>query len=191
MKKSINIFVFLFFGLIYSAVCQEKDSIIYWSADQPLNWEDFEGIKIDNAEGATARSHVQIQVLPSLKSNGNNDCLFFATFGRKKSFSISGDVNLLKHEQVHFDIQELFVRKMRKYFERLKQQDPTNTSICTDAFLRYYKELTSYQELYDQETKHSIVKKSQYKWSLKIRKELQSFDNFSAKNLYGNKLISK
>ena len=163
---------------------QKKDSIIYWSENLSLTWKDFEGRKIDSTETAAATSVVQIQILPSLKSNGNYNCLFFATFHRKKSFSISRDLNLLKHEQIHFDIQELFARKIRKYFKRLIQLDPTNAQICSNAFFKYFKELNSYQELYDHETKGSRQKNMQQHWNLKISKELRALEEFSVENLY-------
>ena len=166
-------------------VAQEKDSIIYWSQYEPLAWADFEGIKTDLSEPAAARSRLQIQVLTSLKSDGNYKCHYFATFNRKKSFTIVSDSLVLNHERIHFDIQELFVRKMRKYFELLKHQDPKKTSICKDVFYKYYKSLDSLQLLYDAETKHSIEKSFQKKWSGKILSELKLLETYNTENLYG------
>jgi hypothetical protein len=172
-------------------VAQERDSIIYWSQHKPLTWEDFEGIKTDLSEPAAARSRLQIQVLTSLKGDGNYKCHYFATFDRKRSFTIVTDSMVLKHERIHFDIQELFVRKMRKYFELLKLQAHQKTSICRDVFNKYYESLDSLQILYDAETKHSIEKNSQQDWSRKISDDLKTLEDYSTENLYGSKYIDQ
>jgi hypothetical protein len=190
--KIYNIaFSILLFFLVNKIVAQEKDSIIYWSQYEPLVWADFEGIKTDLSEAAAARSRLQIQVLTSLKVDGNYKCHYFATFNRKKSFTIVNDSLVLNHEQIHFDIQELFVRKMRKYFELLKIQGPQKTSICRDVFNKYYKSLDSLQLLYDAETKHSIEKKSQLDWNREISIKLKALGDYSTGNLYGIEQIDQ
>ena len=170
--------------LINSAVGQEKDSLIYWSEDQPITWEDFEGVKTDLTETAVARSRLQIQVLTSLNRDNSFKCHYFAVFDRKKSFSIVTNPKVLYHEQIHFDIQEIFVRKMRKHFEGLAREHQRKTSICKDVFYKYYQSLDSLQVLYDAKTKHSVEEEIQSDWNRQIKAELVDTKEFSAENLY-------
>ena len=87
----------------------------------------------------------------------------------------------LNHEQKHFDIAELFARKLRKIL--------TDSVFQTEAIARKEipriirennKTLNLYQDLYDKETNHSINKEQQGLWDVKIDKELNELEAYSS-----------
>jgi len=91
--------------------------------------------------------------------------------------------NLLHHEQLHFDITELFCRKMRKEMAPFmnqhisvfveKQMDKKSKEI----FSRLFNEQSSIQQQYDVETRHGIEETEQEKWKSQISRLLNELDS--------------
>ncbi len=89
----------------------------------------------------------------------------------------------LKHEQVHFDILELFARKIR---QQLIMAYEEMGDIEKDVFLDIYNtEINKYLEfdkLYDIQTSNSNFNIEQEKWNKKIKIELKKLDKYSLDN---------
>lgn len=80
--------------------------------------------------------------------------------------------NTLAHEQLHFDISELFARKMGARLDRTSFSDDVKAEvrrIYGDILL----ELKGVQDLYDQETDYSRNRAKQAQWNLRIAQALQ------------------
>lgn len=120
--------------------------------------------------------------MPKYNVNKDSIILFLpATFSINTSWVIkkyeTGE--LLKHEQLHFDIIELFARKLRKRI--------LNTKITTKGTQEQLKKLqtdlqneeNAYQNLYDKQTDHSRNKQKQKEWGEKIAKELKELEDYS------------
>ncbi|MFT6715445.1 MAG: putative secreted Zn-dependent protease, partial [Saprospiraceae bacterium] len=85
---------------------------------------------------------------------------------------------LLKHEQVHFDITELFVRKMRKeILYRAYNLKKFNKNV-SKILKKYSRESSSFQNQYDKETKHSLNKEAQEKWNQIVAKSLSELEAY-------------
>ena len=80
---------------------------------------------------------------------------------------------LLKHEQLHFDMAELAARKIRRLFNEHKATCPTGGD---DALNRFVGEVTrdfrEEQVRYDQETKHGMFLFGQGKWESRVNAAL-------------------
>jgi len=80
---------------------------------------------------------------------------------------------LLKHEQLHFDMAELAARKIRRVFEEDKAACPTGGD---DALNRFVGEVTrdfrQEQARYDEETKHGTFLFNQGKWESRVKAAL-------------------
>ncbi|MGJ8734513.1 MAG: DUF922 domain-containing protein, partial [Cellulophaga sp.] len=76
------------------------------------------------------------------------------------------------HEQIHFDIAELYARKMR---EKLSKVVPSSNTYkqARAIYTSVNKELDAYQDLYDKETNYSRDLEKQLFWQEKVKKELQ------------------
>jgi hypothetical protein len=82
------------------------------------------------------------------------------------------DDNILSHEQLNFDISELFARKMRARISTYRF-----TSNVKAEMRRIYediiREMQSFQERYDKETNYSRSVEKQQLWNAQIRKALE------------------
>jgi len=87
--------------------------------------------------------------------------------------------HILSHEQGHFDISEIYARKLNK---ALKAYRPRENSISRDVNEIYKKvmdEKEEYQTKYDKETDFSRNKQQQSEWLEKIKDELDDLDEYA------------
>lgn len=174
-------FILIFFAI--GAKCQEKDSLIFWSENYNLMIEDFRGMKEDSLDFATARSALQIEFYSFQNGNEKNRYYVFATFNRNKSFSLSRDSIIINHENLHFDIQELYVRKIRREFEKLDKNSDGYKSYH-NILMKYKDSVRMAHEKYDRETARSHIRKKQHSWEKLIKTELNELNQYSAKKIY-------
>ena len=81
------------------------------------------------------------------------------------------DVQLLDHEQLHFDLAELAARRIRKRFEEFKDacHDPGGTESIQGLVAEIDRELQEEQARYDRETSHGVNLRAQDQWKRKIQ----------------------
>jgi hypothetical protein len=81
------------------------------------------------------------------------------------------DQQLLEHEQLHFDIAETNVRRIRERFAEFKNvcADPDGTAPVHAMIARADRELQEEQQRYDRETGHGVNARVQEQWKLRIR----------------------
>lgn len=178
MKKIIGfLFLFVLFGFV--SLPKEAPSIA-WSSKQ-LTWDDFQG-KMKKSDRYDALTLSAI----SNSFSGDNSFLTFevkAIFmpkGSKKKVKNQND-KLLKHEQGHFDITEIFARKLRH--KLIKKKYKHYNTIGKDIDKIYSKSNMSwrkFQALYDKETNHSKNEIKQIEWNTKIKNLLTELDAFKA-----------
>src|SRR4051812_25653520 len=111
--KHFAILIFIcFFGL--KAFSQ---NYIYWEESKPLDVNDFLG-DVKESENFDAESFAEVTYSYSLNSFSNLSFEVHAQFNRNTSWIKKDGANeqLLRHEQLHFDIAELFARKIRLAF---------------------------------------------------------------------------
>ena len=84
----------------------------------------------------------------------------------------------LKHEQGHFDIAEIFARKIRKKLQAKKLSKTKGEAQIKKIWSKLYSEYFAMQKKYDKATSHSIKEKNQQKWILKIAKELKELEAY-------------
>jgi Bacterial protein of unknown function (DUF922) len=84
------------------------------------------------------------------------------------------DMQLLEHEQLHFDLTEIAVRKIRKRFEDLKGAcaDPAGPVELQPFVAEIDRELQEEQRRYDRETDHGTNAAAQEHWKRTIRPQL-------------------
>lgn len=176
MRIIICITIFMFSCSFTSKVSKKEDKI-YWNKAVQLTWNDFKGRAKDFPRGRAAISYVGIDYAPVF--TGYYDVI--ASFDRKASVKNERIINehILKHEQYHFNIAELFVRRFRK---RIRQEEINiKEDLLAEVFQTMQKNHKSYQDLYDKETAHSTIKNKQEEWEKKIDKELAELEEFASK----------
>lgn len=91
----------------------------------------------------------------------------------RRSF-MQRDLQLLEHEQLHFDIAEAHVRKMRARFAEFTHAcaDPGGTAPIQEMIARADRELQEEQQRYDRETGHGVNARAQEQWKRRIHELL-------------------
>lgn len=182
--KEIIIIIFILF-YNNGVLSQNLDSIIIWNKNYKLSWDDFLGKKFVSKDYLAAYSFLELYYIPVYHKNKNNNYSYtiIPVFYKYKSSVIDRNSKLLEHEQIHFDIEEIFSRKIRKHFEILKNCNESEYN-HRKIFNNYLDSLKNYQERYDLDTDHSLVKKKQEFWKAIVAIKLKELDSFSVENLY-------
>lgn len=159
---------------------------ILWSSNRPLTWADFKGpIKKSNKMQAAM---IATGISMELESNETNDSLLVSVkaYAYKrdswKDKSATSDY-LLNHEQMHFNITELYARMLRKEISNLNLFGKKLTSEINKQYKIIMKKLVIRQKLYDSETNHSIDKEQQERWNQMINEALIKYEAWSITEL--------
>jgi len=172
--------IIVVFSFVETALAQQGKckSCIEWSENRKLTWDDFTGKpnRISHNEAMTD-SGMSI----SLDCNEERSNVKIETFfNPKKSWTKDHkSTYLLAHEQLHFDITELFVRKLKKQLAKIGNDCKLLNQHIEAYYQNNYKEFAKYQAAYDTQTKHSIDKERQLHWQKKVAKELYELRMFS------------
>lgn len=176
--------LFLFVTLVSYALPPAGDEgykvFFTWSSDRKLKWDDFQGTPYANAaEVAMTASSVEF----NYHTRGNEiGWTVTAKYFPKLSWSnkqLQSDI-ILKHEQVHFDITELYARMFRKQLQENVHSTadiPTLKAIGKNIMKQWSQE----ENRYDQETNHSVNTAQQLKWEKDIQQRLDSLQEFASK----------
>ena len=86
----------------------------------------------------------------------------------------------LMHEQIHFDIAEIYVRLFRKEIKEKAFDYAEDVYKKTPKLYRFYKkEMQKYQTLYDKETECGKNLTKQSEWNIKIENELKALNEYA------------
>jgi hypothetical protein len=153
-----------------------------WDHSQKLTWEDFKA-KSDENSDAIALTASGITFGYSVKTSDKRIVDFStsveAHFYPNQSWYVKEkcDNHVLRHEQLHFDITELYARKFKEQLILLvvnrnikDQMNRLHTTIN--------KALNETQKRYDGESNHSINIEMQKQWEIFIANELKTLDQF-------------
>nr|WP_299066771.1 DUF922 domain-containing protein [uncultured Allomuricauda sp.] len=174
MDKIVFIGCLLVFG--FFGYAQEIEEGVLWDSNKRLTWSDFKG-KIPPAAvpAATTASGLSYKYSANLIHHEVElDFEVNAYFYPNESWykpKICDDI-ILSHEQLHFDIAELFARKMRAKLKRTSFSDNVKAEI-RKIYMETLKELKDFQELYDWETNFSRNTEKQLEWNKKIAEALK------------------
>ena len=170
VKPCLLLLLFLLFG----GISQEKDAIA-WQPDRKLSWADFKGVPPGSKRvAATTASGISY----SYTTTGSRGLYrldyevttYFYPYQSWYHRELCDSV-VLSHEQLHFDISELYARRMR---ERLGRQTfgPNVRAEVRRIFKELNRELSEFQDRYDQETDFSRDREAQARWNASIAKRL-------------------
>ena len=147
-----------------------EEQLLSWNEFYKLQWHDFRGEPGENARG-DAGAVVRIKARPFLvKKEIKYDVV--ALFNRSKSWARGKSAALLKHEQLHFDIAELYARKIRKRIKELAHKGVNDIKTYNAAIEELLLESNEVDLQYDLETLHGALEKKQASWAVKVKEEL-------------------
>lgn len=173
-------FLVVFVFSIVSGFSQDKQ-LIAWKEGERLSWNDFTKKRSNNSSGLQALTTAGIGV--EFECNGPQPkVLVTCHFKKKESWTRNTEsAELLAHEQLHFDITELFARKLRKKLSELSDPCGKGSSKVQGIYDGNFKSLNEYQTRYDKQTKHGLNEKEQAEWIAKISAELKELELFASK----------
>ena len=174
------------FCVLMFTLTPPNDEVITWRDDIKLSWKNFKGDpKPDSNAVAVTASGITFEY--SVKETQSRIVSFTTTikahFYPNKSWYIKerADNHILAHEQLHFDITELHVRKFRKEVAQLKVS-PRLKNELRRLHEKINTDLATMQNLYDTESDNSINKEAQAKWQLFVKKELKALEYYKSKD---------
>ncbi|MDH3644801.1 MAG: DUF922 domain-containing Zn-dependent protease [Gammaproteobacteria bacterium] len=188
-----------FFGS--QATSADNLPLIEWNSERPLTWDDFQGSVPSGADEARVAS-----TTASLSwsyeyqfSLSRDTCAFSivtidsaALFHPDESWVRAGHRNaaVLAHEQVHFDIAQLYFerfvaetreligsdRECRGRSERTAARNAERevTRLVGSVYDEVWRQYRSRQESYDRETRHGIDTVAQAGWTQEIAASLRA-----------------
>jgi Bacterial protein of unknown function (DUF922) len=176
MKTSIAALLFLSAFLFAFTTDPELREVIEWNEYRPLTWEDFLGKRAEDAAG-DAGTFVQIKAKPYLvKDQVRYDVS--AIFVKNKSWSDAQTKELLAHEQLHFDIAELYARKIRQVVAELSEAGEDDVKDYNRAIQKLLHESNEVDIQYDMETLHGAMQNKQAEWSKDVKEQLKALAQF-------------
>ncbi len=165
----------LLFPLFYAVPISDTTSL-QWHAERKLTWSDFRAPVPRNPHGMVAETHWSWD-WEEAEVKGKYQLIPICYFVTSGSWTTVDDDYILGHEQLHYDIGELYVRKLRKKL----QEHPeylNDSNKLKKVFSKYFESCKTVQTNYDRETNHSINKTKQKYWQAKIKKELDQYKAF-------------
>lgn len=183
MKKKCGLFVLVILKTInlFSQEYSSKQDSIAWHRGYHLAWSDFMG-RPDTSSNSTAGCAASIYV-KGFRDNGLPNFLVSNSFIKKEAWTKdTTSVILLQHEQLHFDIAEVYARKIRKSIELLRRKKINAVEAYTVEIQKLLKIRIETDTLYDEQTSHGINGNAQSSWKKKILKELDALNEYAVKS---------
>ena len=163
---------------------QGAEEIIVWSATRKLDWKDFRSKPPPNtlAGALSAISHdyavgcrdqaLQLRV-QTIFVPGRS----WVTY-RIVSSGLASRVGI-RHEQIHFDLAEVYTRRIRKMFRELRDPCPRSDAELAGMVEQIIKEHWTAQRRYDTETENGQLEARQNDWEKRIAAELTALAPFA------------
>jgi predicted secreted Zn-dependent protease len=182
-RKYFSVLFLLMPFSFYSYSQTIKDSI-RWGTKE-LTWDDYKG-RPNSQSAAMTMSVIHLGIeYPSKK-----EALITieAMFKQTSSWTQSKTIPLLVHEKGHFDIAELFARKLRKEIMTKYSKEDTFEDELFTLHKKYCIAMDNYQDQYDNETDFSRNIEKQKTWNTLINNQLEELKEYSS---HLNKFIFK
>jgi hypothetical protein len=161
-----------FLILILNKFPKKNEETIVWQEGRLLTWDDFKGKPAQRNSVASTSYDIEHQVIfHSSSATVIIRSIFFPQLSWKRKGR--NDEDILKHEQGHFDIAEIFARKLRVKARRLSCGNATELDSKLKTITeKCEEEMDKFQDTYDRETDHSRNGDAQRKWNDSLKKEL-------------------
>lgn len=167
----------LLFALLFTLPVRQTNHLIDWSSSRKLAWSDFLGTPDSNDENA-ALTCSNINFKFGYGSTGFTYSIS-CRFDKRQSWGRIKNDYVLAHEQGHFDIAEVYARKLSKALKEYRYNHNTVSKDLTGIYQALMLEHHKVQNDYDVETNHSLNKEKQGAWFEKITEELKTYQDYA------------
>lgn len=160
----------IFLLLTSFVFAQSKLDTIHWRPDYKLKWEDFQAHP-DNNSPDIANSNTSFSYRYQTATTGNT-FVVVAYFNKNKSWVQRDKMNsnTLIHEQGHFDIREIYAKKLSQILNNhLNMEQNALRIIARQLCDSVASEQAKFDNQYDSETLHGADHFKQREWNEKIK----------------------
>lgn len=158
---------------------RKHEGEIHWSPQRKLTWDDFKGTlsatsyfnfgAVSSCDLKMETNRLSVFKKPKFYTEAVFNC--YISWVRPRA---RGDSTTLAHEQCHFDIAELYRRKLQQQL----QQPGISVLELEEAVKRMSrdigKQMAKRNDVYDEETDHGLNRQRQQEWQLLIAAELDA-----------------
>lgn len=162
-----------------STMRAESKDMIPWEMEKRLVWDDFL-CEPKLGTDAVASTSTSLGIAYQL-ANGELKYHITCYFNKEKSWGLMRTDYILAHEQAHFDITEIFARKLNEALQNYKFNRKGYKKDISQIYQSIISQKEEFQRTYDNETDHSRNRKAQYDWLEKIEQlisETQPYSNY-------------
>jgi hypothetical protein len=155
------------------------ESEFSWTPNRKLTWDDFRGpIQSELHPDVAAATFCGIGFETNTITSKNNQVKIrvYNNFYPTQSWVRPGQEipEILAHEQTHFDICELYTRKLRQRLDNVSVSVTNLRTRLSAIYQQVQEEYKIRQQQYEDETEHGLIADEQVRWQNMINKELAS-----------------
>jgi hypothetical protein len=140
--------------------------MIPWESNKRLEWDDFL-CEPKLGTDAVASTSTSLGISYQL-TDGELKYHITCYFNKEKSWGLMKTDYILAHEQGHFDITEIFARRLNEALQNYRFNKRTFKKDIGQIYQTIVNQKEEYQKTYDAETDHSRNRKVQYDWLERI-----------------------
>ncbi len=155
---------------------QNNEELIDWNASRKLSWEDYKASPNPRSDAA-ASTTTYLRISYDITSEGFTYKIR-SQFSKTSSWGRYKTDYILKHEQGHFDIAEIYARMLNKQMSEYVFNHQRYQEDLNNIYFTIEREREQMQEDYDNETNHSINKEKQEIWFKKIDSLMKTYDEW-------------
>jgi hypothetical protein len=163
--------------IVNISFAQKNDDLIYWTASRKLTWDDYRAQPKQGADAA-ASTATYLGIEYNFGKDGF-DYKITCSFSKTRSWALHKNDYILAHEQGHFDIAEIFARRLHKKMQEYVFNKKTFKEDLKKIYMDLMSEKDAFQNDYDEETNHSIHREKQRHWLQKINEELLALKDYA------------
>jgi len=156
----------------------ETEEFIAWTGDRLLTWSDFQ-CEPKSGTDAVASTSTSLGISYQML-DGNLSYDISCNFSKIKSWGSMRTDYILAHEQGHFDITEIYARKLHEALASYQFNKRTFKRDIGEIYQSIVKQKEDMQKVYDGETDHSRNRKLQYEWLERIQQLLDETAPYSS-----------
>lgn len=190
MYRALIVLLLVFFQL--SAPAQQPGNFLRWEEGKPLRWHHFKGRPEaeDKVHAAVTFAGIDLKA-DRINLLGEITFRAHAVFDQQQSWSFPErqTPEILQHEQLHFDIAEVYARKLERKLNALRIRKGQKAA-AKELQQRYTRAQLACQARYDAETVHGLNRQQQQAWRALIRQELNNPSSWLELRLPGQSLTA-
>jgi hypothetical protein len=184
MYRTLPIIALILFSSCITPLDEQSNRSILWKNPTQLSWKHFKKVSIINDSTKTiARANTGFGYFGD-EYHDHIKLYVYSRFSPEKSLVLDNGMNskILNHEQMHFNIEEVFARKLKCIIIDSKIEDWRfkNFDNLLDSLSIVCDNM---HDLYDKETLHGSDTTQQNRWDIIILSQLDSTEIYKSRKI--------